>query len=128
MYKGSQGEDGTLIKVSDPALMCSLAPPPQVFTGSSPSGVHWPLPSGVHWLLLLCPLQVQIDPSGLYIATSCSDKNISLFDFYSGECVATMFGHSGQRAEHTCTTHLYNTPVQHTCTTHLCECVNEFLH
>ncbi|KAI4792109.1 hypothetical protein KUCAC02_033606, partial [Chaenocephalus aceratus] len=49
MYKGSQGEDGTLIK---------------------------------------------IDPSGLYIATSCSDKNISIFDFYSGECVATMFGHS----------------------------------
>ncbi|KAK1875505.1 Mitogen-activated protein kinase-binding protein 1 [Dissostichus eleginoides] len=36
----------------------------------------------------------QIDPSGLYIATSCSDKNISIFDFYSGECVATMFGHS----------------------------------
>ncbi|KAK1875502.1 Mitogen-activated protein kinase-binding protein 1 [Dissostichus eleginoides] len=35
-----------------------------------------------------------IDPSGLYIATSCSDKNISIFDFYSGECVATMFGHS----------------------------------
>ncbi|TNM95702.1 hypothetical protein fugu_016785 [Takifugu bimaculatus] len=50
-YKGSQGEDGTLIKV-------------------------------------------QIDPSGLFIATSCSDKNISIFDFYSGECVATMFGHS----------------------------------
>lgn len=40
--------------------------------------------------------QVQIDPSGLYVATSCSDKNISIFDFYSGECVATMFGHSGQ--------------------------------
>ncbi|XP_035522700.1 mitogen-activated protein kinase-binding protein 1-like [Morone saxatilis] len=51
LYKGSQGEDGTLIKV-------------------------------------------QIDPSGLYIAASCSDKNISIFDFYSGECVATMFGHS----------------------------------
>lgn len=42
------------------------------------------------------PPQVQIDPSGLYIATSCSDKNISIFDFYSGECVATMFGHSGR--------------------------------
>ncbi|XP_019714745.1 mitogen-activated protein kinase-binding protein 1-like, partial [Hippocampus comes] len=37
---------------------------------------------------------VQIDPSGLYIATSCSDKSINIFDFYSGECVATMFGHS----------------------------------
>nr|XP_057946593.1 mitogen-activated protein kinase-binding protein 1-like [Doryrhamphus excisus] len=51
IYKGSQGEDGTLIKV-------------------------------------------QIDPSGLYIATSCSDKSINIFDFYSGECVAAMFGHS----------------------------------
>ncbi|MEQ2264079.1 mitogen-activated protein kinase binding protein 1, partial [Xenotaenia resolanae] len=51
VYKGSQGEDGTVIKV-------------------------------------------QIDPSGLYIATSCSDKNVSIFDFFSGECVATMFGHS----------------------------------
>lgn len=45
--------------------------------------------------LLLRP-QVQIDPSGLFIATSCSDKNIGIFDLYSGECVATMFGHSGQ--------------------------------
>ncbi|XP_061552290.1 mitogen-activated protein kinase-binding protein 1 isoform X3 [Phycodurus eques] len=51
IYKGSQGEDGTLIKV-------------------------------------------QIDPSGLYIATSCSDKSINVFDFYSGECVAAVFGHS----------------------------------
>ncbi|KAM4011991.1 mitogen-activated protein kinase-binding protein 1-like [Anomaloglossus baeobatrachus] len=38
--------------------------------------------------------QVQTDPSGLYIATSCSDKNLCIFDFYTGECVATMFGHS----------------------------------
>lgn len=47
----------------------------------------------------LCPYlpnQVQTDPSGLYIATSCSDKNLSIFDFYSGECVATMYGHSGK--------------------------------
>ncbi|KAK2103763.1 Mitogen-activated protein kinase-binding protein 1 [Saguinus oedipus] len=51
LFKGSQGEDGTLIKV-------------------------------------------QTDPSGIYIATSCSDKNLSIFDFSSGECVATMFGHS----------------------------------
>lgn len=39
---------------------------------------------------------MQTDPSGLYIATSCSDKNICIFDFYSGECVATMYGHSGE--------------------------------
>ncbi len=43
-----------------------------------------------------CVYQVQTDPSGLYVATSCSDKNISIFDLYTGECVATMFGHSGK--------------------------------
>ncbi|XP_072552931.1 mitogen-activated protein kinase-binding protein 1-like [Salminus brasiliensis] len=39
-------------------------------------------------------LKVQMDPSGLYVATSCSDKNFSLLDFRTGECLATMFGHS----------------------------------
>ena len=50
-YKGSIGDDGTLIKV-------------------------------------------QLDPSGAYVATSCSDKNLALYEFFSGECMATMFGHS----------------------------------
>ncbi|XP_067170615.1 WD repeat-containing protein 62 isoform X2 [Apteryx mantelli] len=50
-YKGSQGEDGALLKV-------------------------------------------QLDPSGTFLATSCSDKSISVIDFHSGECVAKMFGHS----------------------------------
>lgn len=40
--------------------------------------------------------QVQLDPSGSFIATSCSDKNIAIFDYESGECVATLFGHSGK--------------------------------
>lgn len=39
-----------------------------------------------------------MDPSGMYVATSCSDKNINIFDFYTGECVATMFGHSGMNS------------------------------
>ncbi|XP_037541969.1 mitogen-activated protein kinase-binding protein 1-like [Nematolebias whitei] len=39
-------------------------------------------------------LRVQIDPSGQFVATSCSNKSISIFDFFTGECVATMFGHS----------------------------------
>ncbi|OWK16262.1 hypothetical protein Celaphus_00004481, partial [Cervus elaphus hippelaphus] len=51
-YKGSQGDDGSLLKV-------------------------------------------HVDPSGTFLATSCSDKSISVIDFYSGECVAKMFGHSG---------------------------------
>ncbi|XP_074876966.1 WD repeat-containing protein 62 [Buteo buteo] len=50
-YKGSQGDDGSLLKV-------------------------------------------QLDPSGTFLATSCSDKSITLIDFHSGECVAKMFGHS----------------------------------
>ncbi|PKK17301.1 WD repeat-containing protein 62, partial [Columba livia] len=40
-------------------------------------------------------LKVQLDPSGTFVATSCSDKSISLINFHSGECVAKMFGHSG---------------------------------
>ncbi|XP_034721842.1 mitogen-activated protein kinase-binding protein 1-like, partial [Etheostoma cragini] len=35
-----------------------------------------------------------MDPSGSFFATSCSDKNISIFDYESGECVATLFGHA----------------------------------
>ncbi|XP_039768110.1 WD repeat-containing protein 62, partial [Ornithorhynchus anatinus] len=50
-YKGSQGDDGSLLKV-------------------------------------------QVDPSGTFLATSCSDKSISVIDFYSGDCIAKMFGHS----------------------------------
>ena len=30
----------------------------------------------------------------LFLATSCTDKTISIYDFHSGECMATMFGHS----------------------------------
>ncbi|XP_063794053.1 WD repeat-containing protein 62 [Pseudophryne corroboree] len=39
-------------------------------------------------------LKVQMDPSGRFLATSCSNKNISLFDLQNGECVAVMYGHS----------------------------------
>ena len=41
-------------------------------------------------------IRVEVDPSGMYIATSCSDKSVAIFDFYSGECVAIMDGHSGK--------------------------------
>ncbi|XP_035170208.1 WD repeat-containing protein 62-like, partial [Oxyura jamaicensis] len=39
-------------------------------------------------------LKVQLDPSGTFLATSCSDKSISVIDFRSGECVAKVFGHA----------------------------------
>ncbi|KAJ6663802.1 hypothetical protein lerEdw1_009881 [Lerista edwardsae] len=41
-----------------------------------------------------CLLKVQLDPSGTFLATSCSDKSISIIDFHLGDCVAKMFGHS----------------------------------
>lgn len=74
---------------------------PRVKTEPSSRSVSPQLVAGVSMVTAgpdctLLSLQVQIDPSGLFIATSCSDKNISIFDFYSGECVATMFGHSGE--------------------------------
>ncbi|XP_059574626.1 WD repeat-containing protein 62 isoform X1 [Alligator mississippiensis] len=39
-------------------------------------------------------LKVQLDPLGTFLATSCSDKSISIIDFQSGDCVAKMYGHS----------------------------------
>ena len=62
--------------------------------------------------VLLCPMQVQTDPSGQYVATSCSDKNISIFDFRSGVCVATMFGHSGNRPWHTVHTRTHTQSIK----------------
>ncbi|CAM1318924.1 WDR62 (predicted) [Pycnogonum litorale] len=50
-FKGSHGEDGTLIKVV-------------------------------------------LDNSGMFIATSSTDKNLSIHDYYTGECVAATCGHS----------------------------------
>ncbi|XP_054279530.1 mitogen-activated protein kinase-binding protein 1 isoform X2 [Macrosteles quadrilineatus] len=50
-FKGSVGEDGSLIKIS-------------------------------------------LDPSGILVATSCTDKTLSIYDYYNTECVATMLGHS----------------------------------
>ena len=39
-------------------------------------------------------IKAQLDPTGTYLATSCSDKNLTICDFFTGECVATMYGHS----------------------------------
>ena len=37
-----------------------------------------------------------MDPSGLLIATSSSDKMVCVFEFSSGECIAKLHGHSGR--------------------------------
>ena len=39
-------------------------------------------------------LRVQLDPSGTYAATSCTDKNMCIIEFYTGELTASAFGHS----------------------------------
>ena len=39
-------------------------------------------------------MQLCLDSSGLYVATSCTDKTLAVYDYYSGECMATMYGHS----------------------------------
>ena len=39
-------------------------------------------------------IKIQLDPSGQYVATSCSDKNLCILDFFTGEVQASMFGHS----------------------------------
>ncbi|XP_026291187.2 mitogen-activated protein kinase-binding protein 1 isoform X6 [Frankliniella occidentalis] len=39
-------------------------------------------------------IKVVLDPSGIFVATSCTDKTLCVYDYYSGECMATMLGHS----------------------------------
>ena len=35
-----------------------------------------------------------LDPSGTYLATTCTDKHVCIMDFCTGELLATMYGHS----------------------------------
>ena len=39
-------------------------------------------------------LRIDLDKTGTLAACSCSDKNICIVDFFSGELLASMFGHS----------------------------------
>lgn len=39
-------------------------------------------------------IKVAFDPSATFIATSCTDKSIYIFDYQTGECLATTSGHS----------------------------------
>eukprot|EP01137_Pigoraptor_chileana_P034562 Opistho-2@27307 len=38
-------------------------------------------------------IRVRVDPSGIYVFASGADKMLRVFDFYSGECLATASGH-----------------------------------
>lgn len=87
IIKASTGDEGSLIKVEAP-----LALQPTLSVSLPPLGS--PSSPASHYRILFGP-QVTMDPSGLYIATSSSDKCVSIFDFYSGECLAKLYGHSG---------------------------------
>ncbi|XP_064484306.1 mitogen-activated protein kinase-binding protein 1-like isoform X3 [Ornithodoros turicata] len=39
-------------------------------------------------------IKVVLDPTGTYLATSCTDKSLYVYEYSTGECVASMFGHS----------------------------------
>ena len=39
-------------------------------------------------------LRLELDSGGGLVATSCSNKNICILDFFTGELLANMFGHS----------------------------------
>ena len=37
-------------------------------------------------------MQVVLDRSGIYCATSCTDKTLAIYDYHTGELMATMAG------------------------------------
>ena len=39
------------------------------------------------------PYKVQLDPAGIFVATSGDDRYLRLFDFFSGECLCRVPGH-----------------------------------
>ena len=39
-------------------------------------------------------IKVVLDRSGIYCATSCTDKTLAIYDYHTGELMATMAGHS----------------------------------
>lgn len=75
-FKGSAGEDGSLIKV----VLGT-----RTFFSSA-------LLKTIDTVLKL--KKISPDASGIYVATSCTDKTLCVYDYYSGECMATMLGHS----------------------------------
>ena len=42
----------------------------------------------------LFQFQVVLDQSGMYAATSCTDKTLAIYEYDTGELASTMFGHS----------------------------------
>ncbi|XP_023225162.1 mitogen-activated protein kinase-binding protein 1-like [Centruroides sculpturatus] len=39
-------------------------------------------------------IKVILDPTGTYLATSSTDKTVSIFNYYTGECISIISGHS----------------------------------
>ena len=43
-----------------------------------------------------CTLRVRLDPTGMFAATTSSDKGVRLHDFHNGDLVSVAYGHSGE--------------------------------
>ncbi len=41
-------------------------------------------------------MKVVLDRSGIYCATSCTDKTLAIYDYHTGELMATMAGRVGK--------------------------------
>jgi hypothetical protein len=41
-------------------------------------------------------VKVVLDRSGIYCATSCTDKTLAIYDYHTGELMATMAGTVGK--------------------------------
>ncbi len=41
-------------------------------------------------------MKVVLDRSGIYCATSCTDKTLAIYDYHTGELMATMAGTVGK--------------------------------
>lgn len=81
-FKGSVGEDGSLIKVV-------LGERERERERQVHSNLQVALVTFNRTFRFILP-----DASGIYVATSCTDKTLCVYDYYSGECMATMVGHS----------------------------------
>lgn len=108
-FRGSTGDDGTLIKVgqnfgsyrrfgTNPILLCAeySAYHTRYFSRWIAVKHSFSAISSLHLFryILSVMFQMVMDRSGIYLATSCTDKSLSVYDYYSGECMATMCGHS----------------------------------
>lgn len=45
-------------------------------------------------IVLFILIQVVLDKTGTFLATSCTDKTLCVYNYSNGQCLSTIFGHS----------------------------------